>query len=426
MDPIVLNCVRIRNISCPDDERADRKVYSGHLKASEVLKLPVDQNVRGFLLDRSQKPSRRETFVLKAMRETLETRPEDFSVLNGGVVIVASSCDIDESSKRVSLGNASIINGSQTQGVLREYLSKTKDSMGDPFVPSDPYVTFELIVTDDEDIIAEVSVTRNSQNEVRFLSIIGRKGHLDDLGASMRAANPKWQLQLSETDGSQPGDEDKLDTEKLIQILIAITPDRLTPKYKPDGEARVGFNKKDAYNMKTACLRTFEKVKRCSDGESQEWDQKSCNRLYKFFISIAPHVWREYDKWRHTTAFDSKIKKGVKTTRRPAAEAGVVRSEREVSDGIIIPVIAALAPFCKEIGGEGSDEWAIVEPPGFKESDLVDSAVSAFRDIADRKPNVMGKEPSCYSYLLRTTQIFERLNQEHRLVTPGKVRNQSP
>ena len=47
-----------------------------------------------------------------------------FSILNGGVVIVARSHEVDEQKKLLRLAGASIINGSQTQGVLQDFYGK--------------------------------------------------------------------------------------------------------------------------------------------------------------------------------------------------------------------------------------------------------------------------------------------------------------
>src|SRR5208337_3103341 len=110
-----------RNISCPEDLENGRKVFTGQAPVTSVLPLSTDENVRDYLLDAEGKQRRRPTQVNLEIKDTLEKRPNNFSILNGGVVIVARGYDVDEQKKTLRLTDASIINGSQTQGVLRDF-----------------------------------------------------------------------------------------------------------------------------------------------------------------------------------------------------------------------------------------------------------------------------------------------------------------
>ncbi len=139
-----------RNITCPEDVENGRKVFSGHAPVTSVLQLSTDENVRDYLLEAEGKQRRRETQVNKEIRQTLETHPELFSILNGGLVIVARGHEVDEQKKLLHLTRASIINGSQTQGVLNDFFEKLLSEGAD--IPS-VHVKYELIVTDDEDLI---------------------------------------------------------------------------------------------------------------------------------------------------------------------------------------------------------------------------------------------------------------------------------
>ena len=125
-----------------------------------MLGLSTDENVRAYLLDAEGKQRRRETQVNQEIRETLENRPQHFSILNGGVVIVAHSHEVDEQKKTMLLKSPSIINGSQTQGVLQDFFANLELEKAE--LPS-IHVKYELIVTDDEDLIAEISIARNLQ-----------------------------------------------------------------------------------------------------------------------------------------------------------------------------------------------------------------------------------------------------------------------
>src|SRR5215467_15417373 len=113
-----------RNISGPEDEAAGRKVYSGHAPTSSVLALEDDENVREYLVDALGKAKARPTLVHQAIRKTLEDHPDQFSVLNGGMVIVARAAEVDDKRRVLVLKRPSIINGSQTQGELQRHFDR--------------------------------------------------------------------------------------------------------------------------------------------------------------------------------------------------------------------------------------------------------------------------------------------------------------
>ena len=61
-------------------------------------------------------------------------------MLNGGIVIVARDYEVDEKTKTLSLTRPSIINGAQTQGVLRDHAASLKKfAIGDTDDPSHEY-----------------------------------------------------------------------------------------------------------------------------------------------------------------------------------------------------------------------------------------------------------------------------------------------
>src|SRR5712692_9072429 len=169
--------ITCRNISAPEDDTAGRKIYSGHAPASSVLSLEDDENVREYLAHAQGDQKHMPTLVHQAIRKTLEDQPDQFSILNGGMVIVTRAVEVDDKRKILVLQRPSIINGSQTQGELDRYFTKYRSSP-DFFEPS---IKFELIVTTDDGLIAEISIARNFQNDVRPISIAGRRGQLDEL-----------------------------------------------------------------------------------------------------------------------------------------------------------------------------------------------------------------------------------------------------
>jgi hypothetical protein len=372
--------ITCRNISGPEDDAAGRKVYSGHAPASSVLSLEDDDNVREYLADAHGEQKHMPTLVHQAIRKTLEDQPDQFSILNGGMVIVARAVEVDDKRKVLMLQRPSIINGSQTQGELARYFAKYR-SLPDFFEPS---IKFELIVTTDDGLIAEISIARNFQNDVRPISIAGRRGQLDALEAAVQKTIPGAKLRKSET---HLLDGEYLDTEKLIQVMFALMPGAVL---KPlDGEADAS-NKVFTYSQKTRCLKLFQRLV-----DAAREDRESCD-IYQYFLDIAGQAWQLYERW--------KSHPGFRRTRLPAV-AREHGQGAEVPDGIIFPILSAFSAFV----GRSDNKWEITIPEVFDEHELIEAAAQAYVEIAGRNPQTMGKSKACYSTLLRVTNIYARL-----------------
>lgn len=317
----------LRNVSSPEDTDNERRVYFGHAPATSMLDLPTDENVRDYLLEAEGRKRRQPTQVHRAIRDTLDNTPHNFSVLNGGVSIVARDYEIDEKKKVLRLLKPSIINGSQTQGVLKDYYRDMEESDATPPLI---HITFELIVTEDDALIAETSIARNFQNDVMTVSIAGRLGQLEELEKSVQRQYPEYKLRQSETQLS----DDYIATERLIQVITALTPEELWPK---PGEAD-NPNKTFTYAMKTKCLKNFQDVYRKAKDESDP-EHARYKELYQFYLDIAPQAYELHETWKTHDGF---VGTRLRSIQR---ERGNIK---EVPDGIIFPILAALSAFAKK------------------------------------------------------------------------------
>lgn len=375
----------IRKISTPEDIENHREVYAGHAPAQSFLELKDDENVREYLVDAEGKKRKCPTQVHRAIRETLRNNPHNFSVLNSGIVIVARKIEVDDKGRIATLVGASIVNGSQTQGELANYLEEKKQS-GEPPFPL--HVSFELIVTEDDDLIAEISIARNFQNNVMTISIAGRLGQLDDLENAFNARFPEQRLKKSET---MLGD-DYVGTEKLLQVVTALTPSDLWLK---PGEAEIP-NKVYTYSMKAKCLKDFQDVYKKKDDQNEP-HMKKYKELYQFYLDIVGDAWELYNKWkRHPGFYGTRLR-------------SIERKDGEITDipdGIIFPILAALSAFAVK----GTKGWRIKPPKSFDDKELIKAAAEVYKEIANSNPWSMGKNKACYSSLYQITSIYRRLS----------------
>jgi AIPR protein len=374
-----------RNISCPEDLENDRKVFSGHAPVTSVLNLNTDENVRAYLLDAEGKQRRRETQVNHEIRETLESNPESFSILNTGVVIVAHGHEVDEQKKLLLLTKPSIINGAQTQGVLHDYFNRAADSGK---IPPHIHLKYELIVTDDDELIAEISIARNFQNDVANISIAGRRGQLDELEKSLQEKLPQARLRKSETERSG----DYISTERLLQVITTLIPVSLWPKVAE----RENPKKVYTYSMKAKCLKEFIEIHRKAH-DKKDSEHQEAKDLYQFYLDIAAEAFQLYEKWKVHQGFQGT---GIRSITRDNRE--IV----EVPDGIIFPILASLAAFAKKT----SQGWTIKPPKTFSDHELINAAKSVYQNIAKSNPWIMGKHQACYAALYQITSIYQKLS----------------
>lgn len=367
--------VTCRNISALEDEEQGRKIYTGHAPTTSVLKLEDNENVREYLVDAKGKQKRTPTLVHQAIRKTLRDTPDQFSVLNSGMVIVTRAAIVDDKAKVISLDRPSIINGSQTQGELRRYFESF-----DGHPEAVPNIKFEIIVTDDDDLIAEISIARNFQNDVRAISIAGRRGQLDDLELSIKKQFPDAKLRKSETDLTSDGEF--LDTEKLIQVILALLPESMMKKLDQVDPS----NKVFTYSQKTRCLKLFQRL--VEDGPAD---------VYQCCLNLAPIAWSLYETWKSHQGF-----RGTRIRSIEREDGAIV----EVPDGVIFPIIAAHAAFVNQ--GKGQI-WQINRPKLLSDAELIATAKQAYMDIAGHNPQSMGKSKACYSTLLTITNIYAKI-----------------
>ncbi len=374
-DVLSLHYDSLRNISCAHDTANGRRVLVGRALANEFLKLNTEENVRAYLVDAEGKMTRRRGEVHIKIADTINNYPENFCVLNGGIVIVARDYEADDKAKKLTLLNPSIINGAQTQGVLRDCAAETD-------LP-EVYVTFEVIVTENEALIADISIARNFQNDVGNISIAGRRGILDDLEEALQDVLGDVKIRKSETDRS----DDFIVTEKLLQVIMALAPAEILRGTKVGDRESKAYT----YSQKATCLKDFSNV---HDAAKKEGAGPNA-ALYEFFLQIAPTAYRLYEKWKAHPGFKGT---GIRKIERDGGE--IV----EVPDGIIFPIICSLSVFAaKRRGG-----WTIAQPDQLTDAELIDAAKTAYMQIADHNPQTMGKKAACYSSLLSITSIYKK------------------
>lgn len=360
----------LRNISTQKQKDSNIYVYVGIIKSDQLLEIPDDENVRRFL----GKETRLSGKVQNDINDSLEERPDLFSVLNGGITMVSQALKPDSDKSQLLLINPSIINGSQTRGVLRIYHK-------DPDNPPVP-VSVEIIVTSDKDTIAEISISRNVQTKVKDFSIAGRRGAYKDLNRVLDSSNLPYRVveDESDTDGLQPS--------LLLQLLFLFMPQDLWREHLPS----IIYEKRSIYSSTAKWLNVFyEHI-----FEKQERGEEGAKILYDYMIQATLIVLPIYFEWKKSEEW--------KTRKQ---YTGISKSDDgeilKVSNGWLFPVLSAYSVWMKK---DEDSKWFIDYPEGFSKKGLINYVKQFYTEDV----NALGKNKAVYSSIESTCRAGSRLD----------------
>ncbi len=314
-----LNFFTFRDYHTKLDNEKGRSLYIGLFDAKDLIKVSNSNNVRDYLKVSRNGENLTSSGVHSQIYNTLENSPEDFYYLNGGITICADGIDIDNNNRQVHLKNASIINGAQTNGVLKTFLKKHKDV--------EIKVKVEIIVvlsrfSENKDLTDDISIARNQQNAVKAISIVGKKGLLDKLDSVTSIS-----LQKNESQ------KDSFDTLKLIQLIFTAMPlDVWSQTFK-----NVEFNKAKVYTSKQTWLKKFSEIEDTTklDPNVQQYFYDVADDVLQFYLNI------KADKYKITKFLkcNSVSKVGYKITEDKKVE---------IQDGWIFPILSILSITIKK------------------------------------------------------------------------------
>lgn len=377
-----------RKISTPENENQGVVIYVGQSPINSFAEIPDEENVRRYTLEAGSR--KRRSGVHEAIFNTLENAPQKFSILNGGICIVAKKAIPSKDQKFIELIEPSIINGSQTRGVIRDFLS---ESASVEF----PNIKFEIIVTDDADLMTEASIARNNQIAVKQISILGARDVFNELDGRIKSVTGGKELRKSETDRG----ENYIQTEKLLQVIAALIPECLW-----SATGKNSFSKVFTYSGQAGPLKLFEKIYNEAKGlvEVSEEQKNAATELYAFYLDIAPYAYNLYEKWHSGKPFEGQNWKKADAVVRKKDTREIIYAH----DGVIFPIIAAYSVFTEKT----KDGWELNIPDICDDAKVVHYAHQAFKN-SDYNPNVMGKTEASYSQISTLTETIYTLLSTH-------------
>ena len=377
-----LTYLKIRDVTTKDEEANGASTYVAVLPAAEILKIGTEGNLRSYIPAHEGK---KRNMVHKAIARTIRDNSDRFSQMNSGFLIGASKIVLEDDKKTMTLHHASVNNGAQSQGEIKFYHDECKE-LG--VEPTNFAIRCEISVEPEASTRTSIAVARNTATRIEGISIAGKHGYFENLDKAFRKAHPKLELARSETDV-----EDKyVDTRLLLQVLWAMMPEELAPEHRRSMEARMRAYKNAAY-----CLQDFMTIY-----DSRTTDKGNAAR-YEYFIDMAGSGWHEYQRWKKLELWNDKhllerLRQAVR------GEDGTIK---EVSDGIVFPILSALSRFVKPVKGH----WKLVYPKVFHDEDMLIAARRQLSQCGGR-PMLMGRSGAAYEALMILTEMAERYSAE--------------
>src|SRR5580704_8475568 len=149
-----LSYLKIRDVTTKDEEATVASTYVAVLPAAEILKIGTDGNLRSYIPAHEGK---KRNLVHKAIARTIRETSDRFSQLNSGFLIGASKIAVDDNKKVVTLKNASVNNGAQSQGEIQFYCEECA-KRGD--TPHEFAIRCELSIEADASTRTDIAVAR--------------------------------------------------------------------------------------------------------------------------------------------------------------------------------------------------------------------------------------------------------------------------
>lgn len=372
-----LNYLKIRDLTTEDEAANKAATYFTVLMASEILKVGTDSNLRSYIPEHAGK---KRNLVHKAIAGTIKNNPDRFAQYHSGFLIGASRIKVEDDKKVVTLRDASVNNGAQSQGEIQLYFDKCRE-LG--VEPADFPVRCELSIDPDPASRTNIAVARNTATKIEGISIAGKRGYFDGLDESFRKVHPHLELARSETDV----EEQFVDTRLLLQILWAMMPEDLAPDHRRSIESRMRAYKNAAY-----CLQDYIEI---VDGK----DDPDNEARLRYFVDMAGVAWSEYQRWKSTELWnDKRLLERLRQVVR--GEDGAIK---EVADGIVFPILSALSRFVTKSRGK----WKLVTPTFFQDEDMILAARRQLSQCGGR-PMLMGRSGSAYEGLMTLTEMAQR------------------
>ncbi len=374
-----LTAVVVKNTTSPEEKKNGSMHYTIVCSLKEILNFNVFENLRvAYTSDESIK---RITPKHKEIYQSFEDAPNRFIQRHSGFTVICN--DIKVSSPQeygintVTLDNASLINGAQTQDLLKTLL---EDYEGVEAYES-VNIRVEVLVEKAPDERIEIAIARNTSTNVSNLSIMGKKSYFDPLEVGLKNILGKdASLQKSETDDAIP-------TQTLLQTLRTMTPKEIRDEFKSLKNSPV-----KSYSGKAMVLNEYKEM---VDDEEKGKEQNPSfeSSILNYYRSFAGYAWLEYEKWSSDKGWIPLWKKSERYQK--IGKYNQKDDSFDLTWAILCPLLYGLQHFLYE---EKSGSWKIKYSDTFDKKAYMNYVLDRFKD-SGFEPQTFAKDRAYYQDL---------------------------
>ena len=374
-----LTAVVVKNTTSPEEKKNGSMHYTIVCSLKEILNLNVFENLR--IAYTSDESIKRITPKHKEIYQSFEDAPDRFIQRHSGFTVICNEIKVSSPQEyginTVTLDNASLINGAQTQDLLKNLLEDYEGVEAYENVN----IRVEVLVEKAQDERIEIAIARNTSTNVSNLSIMGKKRYFDplEIGVTNILGNDH-RLQKSETDDGIP-------TQTLLQTLRTMTPREIRDEYKSLKDSPV-----KSYSGKAMVLNEYkDMVDAEADGRVK--NSRFESSVLNYYRSFAGYAWIEYGKWSSDKDWIPLWKKSDNYKK-----IGKYNQKDDLFDltwAILCPLLYGLQHFLYE---EKSGSWKIKYSNSFDKKAYMNYVLDRFKD-SGFEPQTFAKDRAYYQDL---------------------------
>ena len=374
-----LTAVVVKNTTSPEEKRNGSMHYTIVCSLKEILTLNVFENLRiAYTADESIK---RITPKHKEIYQSFEDAPDRFIQRHSGFTVICNEIKVSSPQEyginTVTLDNASLINGAQTQDLLKNLLEDYEGIESYENVN----IRVEVLVEKAQDERIEIAIARNTSTNVSNLSIMGKKRYFDplEIGVTNILGNDH-RLQKSETDDGIP-------TQTLLQTLRTMTPKEIRDEYKSLKDSPV-----KSYSGKAMVLNEYKDMVD-AETEGRVKNSRFESSVLNYYRSFAGYAWIEYGKWSSDKDWIPLWKKSENY--KKIGKYNQKDDSFDLTWAILCPLLYGLQHFLYE---EKSGSWKIKYSDSFDKKAYMNYVLDRFKD-SGFEPQTFAKDRAYYQDL---------------------------
>tara|TARA_B100000242_G_C43026722_1_gene478069 strand:+ start:258 stop:1451 length:1194 start_codon:yes stop_codon:yes gene_type:complete len=374
-----LTAVIVKNTTSPEEKNNGSMHYTIVCSLKEVLNLNVFENLR--IAYTSEESIKRITPKHKEIYESFEDAPDRFIQRHSGFTVICN--DIQVSSPQeygintVTMENASLINGAQTQDLLKRLLNDYEGIESYENVN----IRVEVLVEKEKDERIEIAIARNTSTNVSNLSILGKKSYFNPLEIGLKnVLGNDFKLQKSETDDAIP-------TQTLLQVLRTMTPKQIRDEYKSLKDSPV-----KSYSGKAMVLNEYKDMVD-AENSGKEKNSRFESSVLNYYRSFAGYAWLEYEKWSSDKDWIALWKKSENY--KKIGKFNQKNDSFDLTWAILCPLLYGLQHFLYE---EKSGSWNIKYSDSFDKKAYMNYVLDRFKD-SGFEPQTFAKNRAYYQDL---------------------------